>query len=35
MHVDGAYSWFRQAHPHLRTWLAVPILGDNGPPRPT
>lgn len=27
MHVDGAYSWFRRAHPHVRTWIAVPPLG--------
>lgn len=27
MHVDGAYNWFRQAHPQLRTLLAVPELG--------
>lgn len=27
MHVDGAYNWFRQAHPRLRTLLAVPVLG--------
>lgn len=22
MHVDGAYSWFRNSHPELRTWAA-------------
>ncbi|HZX32174.1 MAG TPA: glycosyltransferase family 25 protein [Rhodocyclaceae bacterium] len=27
MHVDGAYSWFRRAHPQWRTLLAVPELG--------
>ena len=27
MHVDGAYCWFRHAHPHFRTLLAVPELG--------
>ncbi|HJW27409.1 MAG TPA: glycosyltransferase family 25 protein [Rhodocyclaceae bacterium] len=27
MHVDGAYSWFRRAHPELPTLLAVPELG--------
>lgn len=27
MHVDGAYSWFRRAHPHLETWVAEPPLG--------
>ena len=27
MHVDGAYSWFRQANPDLRVLLASPQLG--------
>ena len=27
MHLDGAYSWFRREHPHVRTWIAVPPLG--------
>jgi len=27
MHVDGAYSWFRQAFPHRLTLLATPQLG--------
>jgi hypothetical protein len=27
MHVDGAYSWFRQAHPEHLTLLATPQLG--------
>jgi len=27
MHVDGAYSWLRRAHPELRTWAADPPLG--------
>lgn len=27
MHVDGAYNWFRQAHPHHRTVAAMPELG--------
>ena len=27
MHVDGAYCWFRRAHPEFQTWLAVPPLG--------
>ncbi|MBC7483864.1 MAG: LPS biosynthesis glycosyltransferase, partial [Rhizobacter sp.] len=27
MHVDGAYSWFRRAHPEFQTVLAVPPLG--------
>lgn len=26
MHVDGAYSWFRQAHPELTTLMAMPEL---------
>lgn len=33
MHVDGAYSWFRRAHPHLETWLAEPQLGFQRPSR--
>jgi glycosyl transferase, family 25 len=27
MHVDGAYNWFRNAHPHHETWLAGSQLG--------
>ena len=27
MHLDGAYCWFRQAHPDVVTWLASPPLG--------
>lgn len=27
MHVDGAYSWFRQANPQMLTVLAMPQLG--------
>ncbi|MBS1190932.1 MAG: hypothetical protein H6R10_2724 [Rhodocyclaceae bacterium] len=27
MHVDGAYTWFRRAHPDAATLLAVPELG--------
>jgi GR25 family glycosyltransferase involved in LPS biosynthesis len=27
MHVDGAYSWYRQAFPHRLTLLATPQLG--------
>ena len=27
MHVDGAYCWFRRAHPEFITLLAVPQLG--------
>jgi hypothetical protein len=33
MHVDGAYSWLRAAHPELRTWVATPQLGDQRPSR--
>lgn len=29
MHVDGAYSWFRRAHPQWRTFAAVPELGHQ------
>lgn len=29
MHVDGAYSWLRRAHPALRTWAALPVLGHQ------
>jgi glycosyl transferase, family 25 len=29
MHVDGAYSWLRRAHPELRTWAANPPLGHQ------
>jgi glycosyl transferase, family 25 len=27
MHVDGAYNWFRQAHPQFRTVAAIPEVG--------
>lgn len=27
MHIDGAYCWFRRAHPEVSTWLAHPALG--------
>jgi glycosyl transferase, family 25 len=27
MHVDGAYSWFRNTYPHMLTVLACPHLG--------
>ena len=27
MHVDGAYTWFRRAHPQFQAWLAMPELG--------
>lgn len=33
MHVDGAYSWFRTAHPEIRTLAAVPPLGHQRPSR--
>ena len=26
MHVDGAYSWFRNAHPQYATFVAVPEI---------
>ncbi len=26
MHVDGAYSWFRQAHPDVAAWVCVPSV---------
>jgi glycosyl transferase family 25 len=29
MHVDGAYSWFRRAHPQFLTVLASPELGHQ------
>jgi glycosyl transferase, family 25 len=29
MHVDGAYDWFRAAHPHLESWMANPVLGHQ------
>lgn len=33
MHVDGAYSWFRRAHPHYVTLIAQPELGHQRPSR--
>jgi glycosyl transferase family 25 len=27
MHIDGAYCWYRLAHPEAATWLATPPLG--------
>jgi glycosyl transferase family 25 len=33
MDVDGAYSWFRAAHPEIATWLARPQLGVQRPSR--
>lgn len=27
MHVDGAYCWFRRAHPEIATLMAVPEIG--------
>jgi len=29
MHVDGAYTWFRAAHPQWQTFIAVPELGHQ------
>jgi len=29
MHVDGAYCWFRRAHPEITTWLASTPLGHQ------
>lgn len=26
MDVDGAYTWFRRAHPQFETWIAVPAI---------
>lgn len=31
MHVDGAYSLFRQQHPHITTLIANPNLGFQRP----
>ena len=33
MHVDGAYSHFRAAHPAVRTFVAIPELGHQRPSR--
>ena len=33
MDVDGAYCWFRAAHPQFTTWLAQPQLGVQRPSR--
>ena len=33
MHVDGAYGWFRRAHPDVRTVLSAPALGYQRPSR--
>ena len=33
MDVDGAYGWFRAAHPDLQTWVAAPPLGVQRPSR--
>ncbi len=33
MDVDGAYCWYREAHPELSTWLAQPQLGVQRPSR--
>jgi len=29
MHVDGAYTWLRRAHPEIQTWIAAPELGHQ------
>ena len=29
MHVDGAYTWLRKAHPQIQTWIAAPELGHQ------
>jgi hypothetical protein len=29
MHVDGAYSWLRRAHPHLTAFAATPIAAHQ------
>jgi glycosyl transferase, family 25 len=29
MHVDGAYNWFRQAHPNFLTVAAIPEIGHQ------
>jgi glycosyl transferase, family 25 len=31
MHVDGAYTTFRQQHPRMVTWIANPSLGFQRP----
>jgi len=33
MDVDGAYNWFREAHPEISAWLAQPQLGVQRPSR--
>ncbi len=33
MDVDGAYSWFRRAHPVAETWCAYPDLATQRPSR--
>lgn len=33
MHVDGAYGWFRAAHPDLSCWVATPPLARQRPSR--
>ena len=33
MHVDGAYSWYRRAHPEVRTLMATQALGYQRPSR--
>lgn len=33
MDVDGAYCWFRQAHPQLKTWCTFPAIATQRPSR--
>jgi glycosyl transferase, family 25 len=33
MHVDGAYSWFRNAYPDRQTFLATPVIVHERPSR--
>jgi glycosyl transferase, family 25 len=33
MDVDGAYCWFRRAHPSLSTWCTLPAIASQRPSR--
>ncbi len=33
MDVDGAYCWFRRAHPQLQTWCTYPSIATQRPSR--
>jgi glycosyl transferase family 25 len=33
MHVDGAYCWFRNKYPEMKTLISIPILGYQRPSR--